>query len=378
MMFKLRLKYLPLLNQEYADVRHQPVKILFLVPYPVKRSPSQRFRFEQYFGLLSDSGISYSVKPFTVDKDYQFLFSNGTPVRKVSILIKGFARRFATLLILHRFNFIFIHREAAPIGPPVFEWLTAKVFRKKIIYDFDDAIWLTDRSDESWLTKKLRARNKISAICKLSYKVSAGNRYLRDYAVKYNSQTVVNPTTIDTLKILETNRNENNEVVIGWTGSHSTLKYLKGIESVLQTLERDYSNVRFLFIADQQPDLSLNRLSFKHWKLETENEDLSEIDIGIMPLPDNEWTRGKCGFKILQYMAMSIPAVASPVGVNSQIIENEENGFVCETETEWLHALRRLVEDNSLRKKFGVSGQRLVAKNYSTSSNSSNFMALFT
>lgn len=298
-------------------------------------------------------------------------------MRKILILIKGFLGRLTTIFVLHRFDFVFIHREVAPIGPPVFEWLIAKVFGKKIIYDFDDAIWLTDRSDESWLTKKLRGRNKISAICKLSYKVSAGNQYLCEYALKYNSQAVVNPTTIDTSKISEAKRNQKNEVVIGWTGSHSTLKYLKGIESVLQTLERDYSNVRFLFIADQQPDLSLNRISFKYWKLETENEDLSEIDIGIMPLPDNEWTRGKCGFKILQYMALSIPAVASPVGVNSEIIKNEENGFVCETKTEWLHALRRLIEDISLRKKFGVLGQQLVAKNYSTSSNSSNFMALF-
>jgi glycosyltransferase involved in cell wall biosynthesis len=318
------------------------------------------------------------VKPFTVDKDYQFLFSEGAAMRKILILIKGFVGRLTTLFVLRRFDFVFIHREVAPIGPPVFEWLIAKVFRKKIIYDFDDAIWLTDRSDESWLTKKLRARNKVSAVCKLSYKVSTGNRYLSDYALKYNSRTVVNPTTIDTSKISNANRNKNNEVVIGWTGSHSTLKYLKGIEFVLQTLERDYSNVRFLFIADQEPDLSLNRTFFKQWKLETENEDLSEIDIGIMPLPDNAWTRGKCGFKILQYMALSIPAVASPVGVNSEIIKNEENGFVCETETEWLHALRRLIEDNSLRKKFGVLGQQLVRKNYSTSSNSSNFMALFT
>jgi glycosyltransferase involved in cell wall biosynthesis len=249
-----------------------------------------------------------------------------------------------------------------------------------MIYDFDDAIWLTDKKHESWIERALRWRSKVASICKWSYKVSAGNAYLAEYAKRFNENVVINPTTIDTEnvhKAIEKPRSTD-RIVIGWTGSHSTLKYLKGIEDVLATIERNFPSVIFSVIADKTPDLNLKRLEFKPWSLETEVTDLAQFDIGIMPLPDDEWAKGKCGFKALQYMAVEIPTVASPVGVNTSIIDPGINGFLAANSEEWEKLLVLLIENESLRKQLGREGRLVVEQRYSVISNKKNFLSLFT
>ena len=166
-------------------------------------------------------------------------------------------------------------------------------------------------------------------------------------------------------------------MTIGWTGSHSTLKYLKAIIPVLQSLEQKYSQIQFLVIADRDPQLPLQRYRFAKWRRETEITDLASIDIGIMPMPDDEWTRGKCGFKALQYMAMEIPAVVSPVGVNKEIIENGVAGFLCESPDEWFTALESLLLHAEIRMVMGLRGRRKIISSYSVASNSANFLSLF-
>jgi glycosyltransferase involved in cell wall biosynthesis len=166
-------------------------------------------------------------------------------------------------------------------------------------------------------------------------------------------------------------------VVIGWTGSHSTLKYLRLLQPVLQKLENQFDQVSFLVIADQQPQLRLSRLDFIKWNPITEIEDLLKIDIGIMPLPDDEWSKGKCGFKALQYMALEIPAVISPVGVNIEIISEGIEGFLCRTDEEWLVVLGKLIQDATLREALGKRGRKKIIDSYSVSSNTSNFLSLF-
>jgi glycosyltransferase involved in cell wall biosynthesis len=281
------------------------------------------------------------------------------------------------------YDFVFIHREAAPLGPPIFEWMLAKIFRRKIIYDFDDAIWLTDRVHESWFLRTAKWRHKVSYICKWSYKVSCGNGYLCNYARKFNKSVIYNPTTIDTENLHNptlhkgSNRDDN-KVRIGWTGSHSTLKYLHEIESVLIKILHDYPQVEFVVIADKPPSVqAVPSVKFIPWNTETEIQDLLEFDIGIMPLPDDKWAQGKCGFKALQYMALQLPAVASPVGVNSKIIEHGVNGFLCNTPDEWESTLRKLVENSTIRKQVGLNGRKTILKYYSVNSNASNFLSLF-
>lgn len=356
------------------------MKILFLTPYQIQDAPSQRFRFEQYYALLASNGWNLTTQHFLSLKDRRIMAQPQRYGRKAFALIKGYLKRVAILTTVHQFDFVFIHREAAPLGPPIFEWVIANVWKKKIIYDFDDAIWLTDNENESKWESWLRWRHKVSATCRWSHKVSCGNEYLRTYALAYKRNAILNPTTIDTEKLHNPNhynRPKKNSVTIGWTGSSSTLKYLEQIETVLQALEGECPNVHFLVIADRPPQLRVKNLQFCMWSRQDEIKDLMKADIGIMPLPDDKWANGKCGFKALQYMALCIPTVASPVGVNNVIIENGRNGFLCTTHQEWLSTLIRLINDKQMREEIGVYGRLTVEKFYSIKSNSSNFLSLF-
>lgn len=355
-------------------------KIFFLVPYPNGKAPSQRFRFEQYVELLAQNGFKVTHLSFLNQFAWKILYSNQS-IRKGWSLVKAFALRPFQILTLWNAEFVFIHREAAPFGPPIFEWFIANLLGKKIIYDFDDSIWLTDKLDESLITKAIRWRRKVSSICQWSYKISCGNSYLGSYASAFNRRVIINPTTIDTEFIhnpsLYEVRKEPGKIIIGWTGSHSTLKYLYLLENVLKKTIGQFNNVFLLVIADSAPQLNLEHLIFKPWSKESEIKDLLLSDIGIMPLPDDEWSKGKCGFKALQYMALEIPAIASPVGVNTQIIQHGQNGFLCSTEEEWIVTLEKLIMNINLRRQIGLAGRKTVVDHYSVSSNADNFLSLF-
>lgn len=357
-------------------------RIIFLVPYPLDESPSQRFRFEQYFTILKNHDIRYSVYSFLNKQGWLILYVQGKFLRKLWCLVRGFILRIIHTFYTLQTDYVFIHREIAPIGPPVFEWIISKLFRKKIIYDFDDAIWMTDNVYESTLTKFLRWRSKVPNICRWSYQVSCGNEYLCSYAKSFTEHVVLNPTTIDT-EVLHnpahySPQSQPSQVVrIGWTGSHSTLKYLKSIENVLRIVEEKFTNVKIIVIANHKPKFDLRSLEFVPWQKKTEGEDLHKFDIGVMPLPDDEWTKGKCGFKALQYMAMGIPTVASPVGVNTSIINHGKNGFLADTNEEWVRYLSELISDSQLRKNLGNAGRKKVIDHYSVLSNTSTFLSLF-
>jgi glycosyltransferase involved in cell wall biosynthesis len=357
------------------------MKILFIIPYPVNQSPSQRFRFEQYFEILSRKGFIYEVRSFLPSHNWQLFFNPGNTFTKMVVLVRGFADRFFTLFRVYTFDYVFIHREAAPIGPPVFEWLIARILKKKIIYDFDDAIWATERKSESRLLRLLKWRSKVASICRWSHKISCGNLYLCEYARQFNPNVQFNPTTIDTQKLHNPSaieiRKNGQELIIGWTGSHSTLPYLFLVEDTLHKIEERFPFVRFLVIANREPGLKLRGLRFIPWNLESEIADLSQMDIGIMPLPDDEWSKGKCGFKALQYMSLEIPVVASPVGVNSTIIRHGENGLLASSLQAWEESLTSLITDAALRKELGKKGRETVTAQYSVLSNSRNFLSLF-
>lgn len=354
---------------------------MFLVPYPLNESPSQRFRFEQYLKLLAQEGYVCHFQTFLDAQNWQYFFSSGNFLKKAFALVKGFAKRCLIFFHVASYEWIFIHREVTPAGPPIFEWIIAKVFRKKIIYDFDDAIWLTDRKHESPLLRMIKWRSKVASICRWSYRVSAGNEYLCNFARLHNPNVVLNPTTIDTEllhnpALLQVKKNPT-RIVIGWTGSHSTLKYLKEVEAALLILEKKYSHIEFLVIADRPPQLSISNLRFVPWSLQTEITCLAEADIGIMPLPNDEWANGKCGFKALQYMALQMPVVTSPVGINTSIVDAGVSGLFATTIPEWVHQLETLINNADLRKKMGVGGREKIIKNYSVTSNGVTFLSLF-
>lgn len=279
------------------------------------------------------------------------------------------------------FDFIFIHREAAPIGPPIIEWVIGRVLKKKIIYDFDDAIWTTDNSEEGHLAKILKCRWKVKWICKWSHQISCGNDYLVSFAKEFNQKVTLNPTTVDTENLhrprLTNMPDSPSRLVLGWTGSSSTLKYWENLQPVFQCLQASYPSLEFWVIADRKPNTRIENFHFKRWSLEMEIDDLLQFTIGLMPLPDDPWTKGKCGFKIIQYMALCIPSVASPVGINSQVIQHGENGFLCQDQNDWLFFLKSLIDDPALREKIAHKGRASILKRYSIESNKNNFISLF-
>lgn len=355
--------------------------ILFLVPYPVRKAPSQRFRFEQYFHLLAARGHNYTVKPFLNENAWAILYKTGNHLSKALAILKGYGRRVLSLFTINKYDLIFIHREAAPLGPPVFEWLITKVFRKRIIYDFDDAIWIPNTSEENKIAARLKWHQKVGLICKWSYKISCGNAYLCNFARKYNADVVYNPTTIDTEhlhnpSLTSVQKSLKEKLVIGWTGSHSTLHYLDELVPVLSKLEKAYG-FSFVVIANKNPALPLRSFKFKPWNAASEIEDLASFDIGVMPLSPDEWSEGKCGFKALQYMALEIPALVSPVGVNKSIIDHAVQGYHCRMAEDWEQHLIALMNNASLREELGKKGREKVKNYFSVASNAEIFLLLF-
>ncbi|MDO1448856.1 glycosyltransferase family 4 protein [Rhodocytophaga aerolata] len=354
------------------------MKVLFIFPYPSGTAASQRFRFEQYLSWLPGKGISYTLAPFLDKPTWDILYKKGYTLQKAMGIIKGFLRRLHLLVTIRQYDFVFIHREASPVGPPIFEWFMAKIVNKRIIFDFDDAIWLPNTSANNKLAAGFKWHQKTAAICQWAYKVSAGNTYLASYAKQFSTKVFVNPTTIDTVHLHNQVKDQQaGKLVIGWTGTHSTIGYLYGIIPVLQELEKEY-DFTFLVISDKAPDVQLACLHYLPWNKETEIADLLRMNIGIMPLTDDKWAKGKCGFKALQYMALGIPALVSPVGVNTEIVDSGINGFICTTNQDWKEHIGLLLQNSSLRIQMGQAARAKVEKHYSVQANCCNFLDFFT
>ncbi len=350
--------------------------IYILAPYPRGEAPSQRFRFEQY---LSELEKDYEIlfHPFIDVKTWKTLYAEGNVFPKVMGMLRSFLRRWALLFKLRKADFIFIHREAAQLGPPIFEWIIAKILRKKYIYDFDDAIWLPNYSESNARFHRLKAYWKVRYCMKWAHQITAGNNYLKNFALQYNPNVKVVPTTIDTVNYHNiTTDYSKKELIIGWTGTHTTMHYLNELVPVLKRLE-EKNSFTFVVISNQSPDFELKSLRFVQWNKNTEIEDLARFSIGVMPLKPDIWSSGKCGFKGLQYMSLGIPTIMSPVGVNTEIVTHNENGFLASTEAEWEIILEKLLENPEYRKEIGQKGQKTIQQRYSVLSQMPVYKSLF-
>lgn len=349
-------------------------KILFIVPYP-SEGASNRLRVEQYLPYLEREGIACRVRPFVVRRFYRILYSKGYWLIKTFYFIISILNRFLDIFRALRYDIVFIHREALPVGPALIEGALSKM-GKKIIYDFDDAIFLPNTSRTNNYIERFKNPNKISKIIGLSNCVIAGNRYLEEYAKKFNDNVVIIPTTIDTdLYMSSAVKESSNEVTIGWIGSFTTRVYLEDIRGVLSALKIKYSNLKLKFVGNwSELENPLEGADYKEWDLADELSDIRSFDIGIMPMPDDMWTRGKCAFKLILYMACGVPVVSSPVGMNTEIIKDKENGFFAASGYEWTDRLSRLIEDAELRKRIGMAGRDTVVKRYSASHTAPQFI----
>jgi glycosyltransferase involved in cell wall biosynthesis len=200
----------------------------------------------------------------------------------------------------------------------------------------------------------------------MARQVMVGNRHLRDYAVQYNTEVTIIPTTIDTRRYrpeLRTSRADG-VPVIGWTGSYSTHQHLRRLFPALTRLAERH-RFRLVVVGTEAPQIPGVEVEFRPWRSESEVQDLADLDIGVMPLPDDAWSRGKCGLKALQYMALAVPAIVSPVGVNTEIVEDGVNSIVAKTDEEWVEQLSRLIQDPLLRGRLGRAARRTVEERYS-------------
>lgn len=343
-------------------------QLYIIAPYPRGEAPSQRFRFEQYLADFESAGYQLHFHSFLNEKTWKTVYKDGSVSKKIWGFLGSFVRRWLLLVELRKADVVFIHREAAQLGPPLFEWIIAKLLRKKYIYDFDDAIWLPNYSESNARFHRLKAYWKVNYCMKWAHQITAGNEYLANYARKFNSNVTVIPTTIDTDKYHNQTIDYNDKrLTIGWTGSHTTMQYLDFLVPIIRELEQQF-DFEFLIISNIKPEFELQSMRFIPWKKETEIQDLLQIKIGVMPLIEDQWSNGKCGFKALQYMSLGIPTVLSPVGVNTELIQSHHDGIHAHTSEDWTAALTQLLGDATLRKSIGQAGQQRVRIAYSVKS----------
>lgn len=354
------------------------MKILFVHPYPTGAAPSQRFRFEQYIPFLKEKGVDVHIAPFWDRESWNVLYSKGYILNKAWALFKGWYKRWNIIKKADEYDYVFIHRELDPIGISFLRKPLKNLTKAKVIFDLDDAIWIPNSSSSNKMIERFKNWNQASQLASLAYCISGGNNYLCEWGSKYSQQTKRIPTTVDTLhghnKI---QYHKNSKIVFGWTGTHSTLKYLNPLLPIIERILKAYDNVEFYVICDSQPEFSFPNMKWIPWYKEKEIEDLLNLHIGLMPLEEDLWAQGKCGFKAIQYMALGIPALVSPVGVNVEIVDDNVNGFICKTDEDWEKSLRILIENPILREEMGASARPKIERNYSVEAVKADWLSLF-
>ncbi|OHB60054.1 MAG: hypothetical protein A2167_08315 [Planctomycetes bacterium RBG_13_46_10] len=258
-----------------------------------------------------------------------------------------------------KFDGVFLHRK----GLNFLDAFFLSKYSKKIIYDFDDAIMYSDKNPErkSWSHFKPFARS-----VKLADMVIAGNSYLAEHALRFNQNVVDLPTGLDVNAYkMKKNIQNDGKIRLVWIGSRSTLKYLAEIKPALEQIGLRFNNVTLRIICDDFFDLKNMEVEKFQWSLEKQAADLATSHIGLAPLPDNRFTRGKCGFKILQYEAAGLPVVASPVGVNSEYVRQNVTGFLATNNQEWTEKISQLIKNPQLQTQMGNEGLAYV-QNFDT------------
>ncbi len=330
-----------------------------------------------FLPYLEERGFRVITRSFITRDFYTLYHKKGHLLQKVFGVLNGFVRKFFQLYYLFSADFVLVQREVTPIGPPVFEWIYARVFRKKMIYDFDDAIWIPQTSEANKIVNSLKCTWKIRYLIKWSHTVIAGNHFLYEYAAQYNKNVRLVPTCVDLKNRYHLRADQEvAKITIGWTGSFSTMSYLDLIVPVLKKLEKEFE-FTFFIMSNRAPEFSLKNQVYKEWSEEQEVLALRNCQIGIMPLTRDTWTLGKCGFKIIQYMALGIVPIADAWGANKDIISNGEDGFLVENESAWEASLRSLLENQALRKQLAERAVRKIEAKYSLEANLETFLQVF-
>jgi len=355
-------------------------RILILCPHALRRAPGQRFRFEQYIPALRARGHVVKVSPFLAEGVYSYLYKEGHFAKKTLAVAAGFLRRIAMLFSVARFDYVLIYREASPLGPPVFEFLLSAM-GKKIIYDFDDAIYIPAASKANRIALWFKCAWKVGYNCRQATMVAVCNPYLVSWVKQYTDSVVLLPTTIDLgyHQPVPKTAIRNRRIVIGWTGSHSTVRYLDLVVDALVSLAHSY-DFEFMVICDVDPKLTaIKNYRYVPWCLATEIADLGRIDIGLMPVPVGKWELGKVGFKAIQYSGVGAVPVVSSTGSGHEVVINGETGFVVQNTTDaWVSALSKLLAAPETISDIGSKAREYIRLHYSVEANTDIFLNLFT
>lgn len=354
-----------------------PKRVLVLLPYPPGRAPSQRFRIEHFISLMKEEVGEVTLAPFLDEATWAIFYRKGMVGQKAWGLLKGYLRRYKLLFGLKQYDIIWIHRETSPMGLPVLAWCISKLWKVPYIFEFDDAIWMKNVSAGNRLFSFLKPHGNALYLMRNSRTNVCGNAWLTDFAKTHNPNSVCIPTVVDTQGNHNREQDQStNRPVIGWTGSHSTLRYLEMIAPQLRNVYAQFP-FELVVISDVAPGFQFPELRFIPWSADREADDLLEMHIGLMPLPEADWARGKCGLKLIQYMAMGIVPVASGVGVNTTIVEDGVNGFICNSNEAWESALIKLLQHTALRQDMARTCRPKIEAEYAVEAQRDKFLHLF-
>ena len=348
------------------------MKILVLTRYS-SLGASSRYRFYQYIPYFQDQGAQITIEPLLGDNYINYLY-NKTNIPLIEIIKKYFERIFS-LLKKNKFDIIWLQQEAFPWLPAWFETALTKS-KIPLIVDYDDAFF--HRYDQhSSNAVKFFLKYKIDKVMNSADLVVAGNRYLSDRAIKNKTKKVVIlPTVVDINCYSTESLSDDKLFTIGWIGSPSTAKYLFVIQNALEVIYK-LGDVKVVLVGSGSMEMENLPLEIRKWNESTEVKDIQSFDVGIMPLTDSLWERGKCGFKLIQYMACGKPVVASPIGINAEIVKHGVNGFLANNQEEWVKYFEILRNDRDLRKRMGIAGRKLVEEKYSLQVNAPKLIQEF-
>lgn len=329
-------------------------KILFLTAGP-DIVASSRTRVYQFVPYLEKAGFQCRIIPYESKRS---CWENLNHAKK-SIFSKVLNKLYSYLQILRfislasRYDILFIQRVLIPIGLQKF----IRRINDNIFFDFDDALYLNPG-------KKFVRR--LDNLIKESKAVFLENEFTKEYSSRLNKNIFVITGPIEVNRYLpDTRGGAKSKVVIGWIGSFGTAEFIKPLKEVFRGLSNKYENIEIDLIGAPDLDLGLRNVVTKTWRLETEVPDLQYFDIGIMPLLDNDWSRGKGGYKLLQYMSIGIPSVASAIGINAEIVKDGVSGFLVNNGSEWMDRLSKLIENPELRRSMGAEARKIAVERYS-------------
>jgi len=342
------------------------VKVLFLATYP-EEGASSRLRITQFFPYLERHGVACTFRPLFDTAFYRRFYQPGATVGKALRLAALTLRRLVDVLGARRYDVVFVQREAHIIGPPVFEWLLARLVRRPLVYDFDDAVFIPSSSGVyGRLAHWLKRPEKTSSVIGWSDEVIVCTEYSRRFAVRHHPAPVVIPTVVDSTVYVPRPPSTDEVPTIGWVGSFTAAPFVVALRDVFERLGARY-RYRLKLVGLGMP-FTLRSPNVEvvnvPWALEREVADYQSLDIGLYPLLPDPYTEGKMGFKVVAYMAVGIPSVSTPIGDHVHFVREGDNGFFASSDDEWVAKISRLLDDPALRAEVGARGRRLVEAQY--------------